>query len=119
MMLNIMPGRLQVNRVDALRSNACSTVFDYYYSSITQDDLDGRIKDDLAFSDLVQQEDVEICEYVQRGLSSKAYDQGRFSYDLEGGVYHFQLSLKRSYRQAREALLANGAEKIRESGPAL
>lgn len=119
MMLNIMPGRLQVNRVDARRANACSTVFDYYYSSIAGEDRDGRIKDDLAFSDHVQQEDVEICEYVQRGLASKAYDQGRFSYDLEGGVHHFQQSLKRSYRGARQELIAMGAEKIRETGPAL
>jgi choline monooxygenase len=105
MMLNILPGRLQVNRVDATRPDGCATVFDYYYSDISQTNLDGKIKEDLAFSDLVQAEDVEICEYVQRGLSSNAYDQGRFSYDLEGGVHHFQQSLKRSYRVAREALL--------------
>lgn len=104
MMLNILPGRLQVNRVDAQDNKACNTVFDYYYSSITPTDLEGRIKADLAFSDQVQQEDVEICEYVHRGLASNAYDQGRFSYDLEGGVHHFQILLKRAYKACKKEL---------------
>lgn len=104
MMLNILPGRLQVNRVDALGANACNTVFDYFYSSITPERLEGSIKNDLAFSDQVQQEDVEICEYVHRGLSSNAYNQGRFSYDLEWGVHHFQALLKRAYKRCKTEL---------------
>jgi choline monooxygenase len=100
MMLNILPGRLQVNRVDASGEASCSTVFDYYYDSITEEDEAGRIKQDLAFSDQVQAEDIEICEFVHRGLGSNAYDQGRFSFDLEGGVHHFQQCIKRSYRFA-------------------
>ena len=100
MMLNILPGRLQVNRVDSRGVNECSTVFDYYYDSVTEEDVNGRIQQDLAFSDHVQAEDIEICEYVHRGLDSNAYDQGRFSYDLEGGVHHFQQCLKRAYRAA-------------------
>jgi choline monooxygenase len=106
MMLNIMPGRLQVNRVDAHALDACSTVFDYYYDSIEESDIEGRIASDLSFSDLVQAEDIEICEHVHRGLASNAYDQGRFSYDLEGGVHHFQQCLKRSYRAALNDLSA-------------
>ena len=31
-----------------------------------------------------------ICEQVQRGLRSRAYDSGRFSAKRENGVYHFQ-----------------------------
>jgi len=100
MMLNILPGRLQINRVDAVQSAACSTVFDYFYDRISEEDEKGHIQKDLLFSDEVQAEDIEICEAVHRGLDSKAYDQGRFSYDLEGGVHHFQLCIKRSYREA-------------------
>ena len=100
-MLNILPGRLQVNRVDAKGWNACQTVFDYYYTpDILAEDPD-RIQADRAFADQVQDEDIDICERVQQGLESRAYDQGRFSYDLEGGVHHFQQCLKRSYRNAR------------------
>jgi hypothetical protein len=34
------------------------------------------IAEDIAFSDRVQQEDVEICEHVQPGHASRAYDRG-------------------------------------------
>ena len=101
-MLNILPGRLQVNRVDAQAWNACQTVFDSYYTSETLEANPARIQADRTFSDQVQDEDIDICERVQAGLESRAYDQGRFSYDLEGGVHHFQQRLKRSYRNARD-----------------
>ena len=111
-MLNILPGRLQVNRVDSVRSNFCSTMFDYYYEPVPQDagalqERETRIQNDLEFSDQVQAEDIEICEHVHAGLASQAYDQGRFSYDLEGGVHHFQQCLKRSYRSVLEELGAS------------
>ena len=44
----------------------------------------------IAFSDEIQQEDIELCEWVQRGLQSRAYDRGRFSAKRENGVHHFQ-----------------------------
>jgi choline monooxygenase len=43
----------------------------------------------VAFSDEIQQEDIIICENVQRGLASRVYDQGRFSVKRENGVHHF------------------------------
>ena len=58
------------------------------------------IEEDYSFSRQVQEEDIEICEYVQRGLESNAYDRGRFSVDAEKGVHHFQSLLKDSYRNA-------------------
>ncbi len=107
LMLNILPGRLQVNRVDQVAADACSVVFDYYYGDIPGTGGEGaggerttaeRMAADRTFSDRVQAEDVDICEHVQRGLQSNAYDRGRFSYDLEGGVHHFQAMLKRAYK---------------------
>ena len=44
----------------------------------------------IAFSDEIQHEDIVICEQVQRGLRSRAYDTGRFSARRENGVHHFQ-----------------------------
>jgi choline monooxygenase len=44
----------------------------------------------IAFSDEIQQEDIALCEHVQRGLRSRSYDRGRFSPKRENGVYHFQ-----------------------------
>ncbi|HET7248572.1 MAG TPA: aromatic ring-hydroxylating dioxygenase subunit alpha [Gemmatimonadales bacterium] len=98
LMLNVVPGRLQLNVVEPHGPDRCRVLFRYYY-----DDLEGpaareRIEADVTFSDQVQQEDAEICERVQRGLSSRAYDRGRFSVRFEEGVYHFQQLLKQAYR---------------------
>ena len=43
----------------------------------------------VAFSDEIQDEDVEICETVQRNLRSRVYDRGRYSAKREVGVHHF------------------------------
>ena len=44
----------------------------------------------VAFIDQVQQEDIIICESVQRGLSSGFYDQGRLMMRYENGIQHFE-----------------------------
>ncbi len=105
MMLNILPGRLQVNLVLPLAPDRCRVVFDYYYADVTAPAALQAIENDLAFSDRVQAEDIEICEHVQRGLASRAYDRGRFSVDCEAGVHHFQSLLKDAYRAAARALV--------------
>jgi choline monooxygenase len=97
-MMNILPGRLQTNLVLPLAHNKCRVVFDYYYEDIASQDAIKRIEDDILYSDKVQHEDIEICELVQRGLQSVAYDKGRFSPEMEEGVYHFQCLLKKAYK---------------------
>lgn len=99
-MLNILPGRLQVNSVIPVERDRCRVWFDYFYSDVVSPDAQRIIADDMKFSDEVQQEDIEICEHVQRGLASRGYDRGRFSVDCEEGVYHFQCMLKNALRQA-------------------
>jgi choline monooxygenase len=51
----------------------------------------------MAFAHEVQGEDIEICERVQRGLASRAYDRGRFSVRFEAGVHWFQRRLGEAY----------------------
>jgi choline monooxygenase len=51
------------------------------------------IKKAIAFSDEVQQEDIGLCESVQRGLQSALYDRGRYSVKRENGVHHFHMLL--------------------------
>ncbi len=101
-MLNILPGRLQINRVVPVAADRCEVIFDFYYDDVTSPEGLKTIAEDLDFSERVQQEDIGICEHVQRGLASRAYDRGRFSVDAEEGVYHFQCLLKEAYRQALE-----------------
>ena len=98
-MLNILPGRLQTNLVIPVAPDRCRVVFRYYYSETTSPAARQLITDDLAYSEGVQREDIEICERVQEGLASRAYDRGRFSVPFEGGVHHFQSLLRAAYRR--------------------
>ena len=99
-MLNILPGRLQSNLVLPLSHDRCRVIFDFYYTDVFGADQAAFIAEDLAYSDLIQQEDIDICQRVQQGLASRAYDKGRFSVTRELGVYHFQSLIKTSYRAA-------------------
>ena len=56
-----------------------------------------RAADDLAFTHVVQSEDAEICQHVQKGLTSDGYLPGRLSPKREAGVWHFQNLLRRAY----------------------
>ncbi|WAC62096.1 Rieske 2Fe-2S domain-containing protein [Pseudoxanthomonas sp. SL93] len=97
-MLNIMPGRLQTNRILPLGPGRCRVEFDYYYA---QDDAAlARTANDQAFSDEVQAEDIAICEAVQKGLASGFYEAGRLCPKRESGVWHFHNLLRAAYGDA-------------------
>lgn len=87
-MLNIYPDNLSSNIIVPLGPEKTLTVFEWfgYGGSRVQDET-------IAFSDEIQQEDIAICENVQRGLHSRTYNQGRFSVKRENGVHHFHLLL--------------------------
>ncbi|MCC6751887.1 MAG: aromatic ring-hydroxylating dioxygenase subunit alpha [Deltaproteobacteria bacterium] len=97
LMLNLLGDRLQVNLVVPVAHDRCKVIFWTYYDDPTGPGQAERIAGDLAYSDEVQAEDRLICEHVQRGLGSRAYDQGRFSVEMEQGVHHFQTLLKETY----------------------
>jgi choline monooxygenase len=99
-MLNILPGRLQTNRVVPLGVDRCRIEFDFYYPVDESGEGRARREADLAFSDLVQQEDLGICMDVQRGLASGSYVAGRLNPLRESAVHHFQELLRRAYRDA-------------------
>jgi choline monooxygenase len=96
-MLNILPGRLQTNVVEPLGHDRCRVVFRYFLPDPSDKEAMARLEADHAYSDKVQEEDREICERVQQGLGSRAYDKGRFSPEMEEGVWHFQSLLKGAY----------------------
>ena len=89
-MLNILPGRLQTNRVLPLGVDRCRVEFDFYYPVDDSGEARARRDADRAFSDEVQLEDLRICEDVQRGLASGSYVAGRLNPLRESGVHHFQ-----------------------------
>ena len=100
-MLNILPGRLQTNRVLPLGVDRCRVEFDFHYPRDAG--AGGRRARDLAFSDVVQNEDIGICEQVQRGLASGSYVGGRLNPLRESGVHHFHELLRAAYRGDRAA----------------
>ena len=106
LMLNILPGRLQVNQVIPVSQNRCRVLFDYYYADTESESAKKLIADDMKFSDKVQREDIAICERVQHGLESGAYVAGRLSPKRESGVHHFQELVRKAYREAVTAAVA-------------
>ena len=67
-------------------------------------ELTPQLKDAVEYTEKVlQQEDIEICESVQKGLRSKGYNQGRFVVNTERnglsehGVHHFHSLLMKAY----------------------
>lgn len=96
-MLNVLPGRLQTNRVIPLDAQRCRVEFDYYYSTDADPALSER---DREFADVVQAEDIAICEAVQRGLASGSYEAGRLNPTRESGVWHFHELLRHAYAGA-------------------
>ena len=87
-LLNIGPGRLQTNVIEPVNKNSCVVHFDYFFENINNKE------EDYEFSELIQQEDIKICEDVQKGLKSNGYDIGQLSSTHETGVSHFQNILK-------------------------
>ncbi len=106
-MLNILPGRLQSNRVIP-EQNKTRVIFDYYYSDIDSEKTQQLIDQDKLFSDEIQQEDIDICEQVQQGLNSGSYlvnssvkeQTGRLCIKRETGVLHFQNLIRQAFRRA-------------------
>lgn len=86
-MLNIYPDNMSSNIILPVGHDKTLTIFEWFFKDPTQTEA---IEKTIAFSDEIQWEDIEICEYVQKGLRSRVYNNGRFSVKRENGVHHFQ-----------------------------
>jgi choline monooxygenase len=95
-MINIYPDNLSINLVLPLGADRTLTVFEWYFTEEKRQRGEKWLQEEASFSDIVQQEDIAICEAVQRGLRSRTYDRGRFSPSREQGVHHFHRLLYES-----------------------
>ncbi len=93
LMLNIYPDNIQTNLIVPLAHDKTLTIFDWYFHDADSRKMKERAKKAIGFSETVQQEDIHICEAVQRGLQSSTYDRGRYSVKRENGVHHFHMLL--------------------------
>ncbi len=87
-MINAYEGVMDTNLVLPLAVDKCAVVFDYYFSD-TSAAAEARNKESIKVSEKVQDEDMAICDSVQRGLGSRAYVAGRLSVRREAGEHLF------------------------------
>jgi choline monooxygenase len=95
-MLNWYAGVLDTNMVLPLAVDRCRVVFDFYFGTEFDDE---RARQSVAVSARIQDEDVAICEAVQRGLRSRAYRAGRLSVRREAGEHLFHRLLAADLRR--------------------
>ena len=87
-MLNWYEGYLDTNLVIPLGVDRCEVIFDFYFGDTSEAQMP-YIRESMGVSERVQQEDIVICDGVQRGLSSRAYQAGRLSVRREAGEHLF------------------------------
>jgi choline monooxygenase len=87
-MLNWYEGYLDTNLVLPLSIDRCRVIFDFYFAD-TGPGAKEYNQQSVVVSHRVQEEDVGICEAVQRGLHSRAYVAGRLSVRREAGEHLF------------------------------
>ena len=87
-MINAYEGVMDTNLVLPLGVDKCAVIFDYYFGDISAA-AEAHNKESIAVSEKVQDEDMAICDAVQRGLHSRAYQAGRLSVRREAGEHLF------------------------------
>jgi phenylpropionate dioxygenase-like ring-hydroxylating dioxygenase large terminal subunit len=87
-MINLYAGYMDTNLVLPDGVDRCKVIFDYYFDDVSEAAVE-RNRQSIAVGERVNDEDVGICESVQRGLHSKAYRAGRLSVRREAGEHLF------------------------------
>ena len=87
-MINIYGDAMDTNLVIPRGVDRTDVVFDYYFTDVSPQAHD-RNRASVAVSEQIQNEDVSICESVQRGLQSRSYSTGRLSVRREAGEHLF------------------------------
>jgi choline monooxygenase len=97
LMLNWYEGHLDTNLVIPLGVDRTRVVFEFFFDDVGEARREANRRS-MAVSELIQHEDVAICESVQRGLGSRAYGAGRLSVRREAGENLFHKLLARDLR---------------------
>jgi choline monooxygenase len=97
-MINIYQGVMDTNLVLPFGKDRCLVQFDFYFADVSEAARKANAES-VAVSDRIQDEDVDICESVQRGLRSRAYGAGRLSVRREGGEHLFHRLLAADLRK--------------------
>jgi choline monooxygenase len=88
LMINCYEGYMDTNLVLPIDVDHCRVIFDFYFAFVSDAARDYN-QQSVAVGARVQEEDLGICEAVQRGLKSRAYRAGRLSVRREAGEHLF------------------------------
>ena len=87
-MINCYAGVMDTNLVRPISVDRTQVVFDFYFADVSEAAREQNLAS-VAVGDQIQQEDLDICASVQRGLKSRVYDAGRLSVRREAGEHLF------------------------------
>jgi phenylpropionate dioxygenase-like ring-hydroxylating dioxygenase large terminal subunit len=96
-MINLYQGYMDTNLVLPDGVDRCKVIFDFYFDDVSESAAD-RNRQSIVVGERVNDEDVGICESVQRGLHSRAYGAGRLSVRREAGEHLFHRLLAADLR---------------------
>jgi choline monooxygenase len=88
LMINCYEGYMDTNLVLPIDADHCRVIFDFYFADVSEAGREYN-QQSVAVGARVQEEDLGICEAVQRGLKSRAYGAGRLSVRREAGEHLF------------------------------
>jgi choline monooxygenase len=104
-MFNCYEGYLDTNLVIPVDVDHCRVIFDFYFSDLSEAARSYN-EQSVAVGNRVQDEDLGICEAVQRGLKSRAYRAGRLSVRREAGEQLFHRLLAADLKSGMEQAVA-------------
>jgi len=88
LMINCYEGYMDTNLVIPVDVDHCTVIFDFYFGDISEAHREYN-EQSVNVGNRVQEEDLGICEDVQRGLKSRVYRAGRLSVRREAGEQSF------------------------------
>jgi len=100
-MINLYAGYMDTNLVLPDGVDRCKVIFDFYFDVVSEATAE-RNRQSTSVGERVNDEDVGICESVQRGLHSRAYGAGRLSIRREAGEHLFHRLLAADLKNGLE-----------------
>ena len=105
LMINCYEGYMDTNLVLPVDVDHCHVIFDFYFGDISDARREYN-EQSVNVGNRVQEEDLGICEDVQRGLKSRAYRAGRLSVRREAGEQLFHRLLAADLKRGLEPISA-------------
>ncbi|MGZ5480862.1 MAG: aromatic ring-hydroxylating oxygenase subunit alpha [Pyrinomonadaceae bacterium] len=107
-MINCYAGVMDTNLVRPISVDRTEVIFDFYFADVSESAREQNLAS-VAVGDRIQQEDLDICSSVQRGLKSRVYDAARLSVRREAGEHLFHRLLHNDLKSGSDSYLTAGS----------